>query len=515
MNKFISNLWADQSNRVLIILALVKVVVHLLTSSNYSIFRDEFYYIAASKRLDFGYVDFPPFIALLTAFIRATLGESQIALRLFPALAGAAQIILTGLMARRLGANRFGQTIAALAVLVAPQYLGANALLSMDSFDILFWCIALFVLLVLFQTDNPKLWLVFGLVAGIGLTIKVTMLYLAFAMVLALLFTPYRKYFRSLYLYVGGVIAVTFLIPYIIWNANNGWPTIEFWGNYSNKVAPISPLGFLLQQVVMMQPVSLLLWLSGLVYCFSRQGKDQRPFGWMYVILLLIFIIQNAKNYFLAPFYPILFATGVFGIEQFARLKYWNWLGWVRRNYMEILVIAGIFVSPMAIPILPLDWHLKYLHIMGFSNPSSETHEIGIFPQHFADRFGWEELAALVSKIYTSLPENDRANACVYTENYGEAGSLEFYANQYDLPPVISEHNNYFLWGYGRCTGEVVIYVGDPDMQILQEIFADISKMGETNCDYCMPYENHLPIYILKNLNLSMDELWLTVKKFD
>src|SRR5512141_570135 len=155
MKRFLDTLRSDKSLQVLLALAVLKFLIHLLTSQQYGYFRDEFYYIAASKRLAFGYVDFPPFIALLTRLVRATLGESLLALHLFPALAGAALVFLTGWMARELGASRFGQALAALAILIAPQALGVNSILSMDSFDILFWGLAIYVLILIFKYDNP------------------------------------------------------------------------------------------------------------------------------------------------------------------------------------------------------------------------------------------------------------------------------------------------------------------------------------------------------------------------
>ncbi len=316
----------DPALAMLVALAVIKLVIHLLTSSTYGYFRDEFYYIAASKHLAFGYVDFPAFIALLTALVRLTLGDSLVALHFFPALAGAAVILLTGLMARQLGADPFGQVLAALAALVAPQYLGVNALLTMDSFDLLVWAAALYVLILILKYDRPKLWLVFGLVLGIGLTIKVTPLYFGFALVVGFALTSYRKYFRSPYLYLGGLIALAFLLPYVIWNAVNGWPTIEFWRNYGSKVFQASPLVFLLQQIVIMHPISLPLWLSGLVFLFMQKGKQYRPFGWMYLVLFLIFMLQHAKNYFLAPFYPLLFASGTIAMQQFASSRGLHWL---------------------------------------------------------------------------------------------------------------------------------------------------------------------------------------------
>jgi 4-amino-4-deoxy-L-arabinose transferase-like glycosyltransferase len=225
------------------LLALVKLLVHLLTAGNYGYFRDELYYIAASERLDLGYVDFPPFVALATALARATLGDSLLALGLLPALAGAAVVVLAGLMARELGGGRFAQGIAALAVLVAPNFLVFGTFLSMDAFDQLFWVSATYVLLLILKRNEPRLWLLFGLFAGLGLLTKLTMLSFGFAVLVALLLTPARRHLFSPWPWISGAIAIAFLAPYVYWNATNGWPTPEFWGEYGGKVDEASPCG--------------------------------------------------------------------------------------------------------------------------------------------------------------------------------------------------------------------------------------------------------------------------------
>ncbi len=495
-------------------LAVLKLVIHLLTSSNYGYFRDEFYYIAASQHLAFGYVDFPPFIAVLTAFVRLTLGDSLLALHFFPALAGAGVILLTGLMARQLGADPFGQVLAALAVLIAPQYLGMNALLTMDSFDLLVWAAALYLLILIFKDDRPKLWLVFGLVLGVGLTIKVTPLYFGLALVIGLALTPYRKYFRSPYLYLGGSIALVFLLPYGIWNAANGWPTIEFWRNYGNKVFQASPLVFLLQQILIMHPFTLPLWLSGLVYLFTPKGKQYRPFGWMYLVLFLLFMLQHAKNYFLAPFYPVVFACGTIAMQQFASSRGWRWLGWLRAHYVPFLVLGGILFAPLTIPMLPVNALVTYVQALGGTNVKSEKSDTGLLPQNFADRFGWEELAARMSEVYRSLPAEDQARTCIVTSNYGEAGALQFYSSKYDLPPIISGHNNYYLWGPGNCTGEVILYLGDANIDDLKQGFVEVKQVAVTQCEYCMPYENNLPIFLCRGIRIPIEQTWPQTKVF-
>jgi 4-amino-4-deoxy-L-arabinose transferase-like glycosyltransferase len=517
VKRLFRTLFSPKENLALTIivgLAVLKLVIHLLTSSNYGYFRDEFYYIAASKHLAFGYVDFPPFIALLTAFVRFTLGDSLLALHFFPALAGAGVIVLTGLMARQLGAGPFGQLLAALAVLVAPVYLGTNALLTMDSFDQLVWAAALHVLILLLKYDRPKLWLVFGLVMGIGLTIKVTPLYFGLALVIGLALTPYRKCFRSPYLYLGGLIALAFLLPYVIWNAANGWPTLEFWRNYGSKVFQASPLVFLLQQVVIMHPISLPLWLSGLVFLFTQKGKQYRLFGWMYLMLLLIFMLQNAKNYFLAPFYPVLFASGTVAMQQFASSRGWHWLGWLRANFVPFLVVGGILLAPLTIPMLPVNVLVAYVRVTNGTSVKSENTDTGILPQNFADRFGWEELAVTMSDVYHSLPAEDQAKACIFTSNYGEAGALQFYSSKYDLPPVISGHNNYYLWGPGNCTGEVLIYLGQTNIDDLKQGFADAQQVAINKCQYCMPFENDLPIFLCRGIKVPVEQTWPETKFF-
>ena len=501
----------DISISVLLALSGIKLLVHLLTSQQYGYFRDELYYIAASKRLDFGYVDFPPLIALITRLVRGTLGESLFALHLLPALSGAVLVFLTGWMARQLGAGPFGQGLAALATLVAPQFLGVNTILSMDSFDILFWGLALYILILIFKEERPKTWLWFGLVVGLGLTNKVTLLYFSLAMVIGLALSTQRKHFRSLWLYIGGAIAVAFLIPYLIWNAMHGWPTVEFWAAYGNKVYQASPLEFLLQQILIMHPLTLPLWAMGLVYFFSKRGAPYRPFGWMYVVLFLIFMLQHAKNYFLAPIYPVLFAAGAVFFDQFAATSR---RAWWKPAYVILLVISGIVIAPLAIPVLPVQATVRYVQSFSGTNVQSEKFDTGVLPQHFADRFGWEEMASAAAKVYHSLSAEDQANACIFAGNYGEAGALEFYGPRFGLPHVISGHNNYYIWGPDGCSGETVILIDAGNLEDLRQVFSDVQEVSRTRCEYCMPYENDRPIYVAHGLKSPLEQLWPGVKSF-
>ena len=381
--------WSPKSeNALLAYLAIAKLLVHLLTNGNYGYFRDEFYYIAASERLDLGYLEFPPFVAFVTAFSRLMLGDSPVALRLFPSLAGALVVVLSGLMARSLGGGRFAQGLAALATLVAPSFIVMGTFLSMDAFDQLFWVSAAYVLLLILKRDQPSLWLLFGLIAGLGLLTKLSMLSFGFGVFVALLLTQSRRHLLTPWPWLGGAIGIAFLLPYVFWQIEHGWPTLEFWENYGGKVDPASPLEFLVEQIVTMHPLTLPIWIMGLYYyLFSSAGRPYRSLGWIYVVLFVLFVIQNAKFYFLAPAYPMLFAAGALTIERFVQRRGW---GWIRPAYAATLVVGGMVVAPLvAVPALPVETLAKITGgAGGDAGVEVETREVGELPQQFADRFG-------------------------------------------------------------------------------------------------------------------------------
>jgi hypothetical protein len=182
--------------------------------------------------------------------------------------------------------------------------------------------------------------------------------------------------------------------------------------------------------------------------------------------------------------------------------------------YVILLIIGGIVIAPLAFPLLPLQETIGYVRSTAGTEVRTENFDTGILPQHFADRFGWEEMAASAAKVYHSLPAGEQASACIFTGNYGEAGALEFYGPRYGLPHVISGHNNYYIWGPDGCSGKTVILIGAGDLEDLRQVFSDVQEAGQTACEYCMPYENHLPIYVAHGLNAPLEELWPGVKNF-
>jgi len=196
-------------------LSLAVLLAQFLVSSRYGYFRDELYYFACGEHLDWGYVDQPPFVALMAAITRGVLGDSLLAVRFFPALCAGLTVLLTGLTARELGGKRFAQALAAIVVMIGPVYLSIGHFFSMNCFDYVFWILAIYMVVRILKEDRPKLWLLFGLVAGAGLMNKYSMGFLGLGLVVGLVLTSSRRHLLSRWIWLGGALAFVIFLPHI------------------------------------------------------------------------------------------------------------------------------------------------------------------------------------------------------------------------------------------------------------------------------------------------------------
>ena len=502
----------SNSTTLLISVALLKLFLHLITNnrlSGYGYFRDEFYYLVCAERLDLGYVDHPPLAPFLLSINRWLLGDSIFALRLLPAVAGAATVFLTGLMARQLGGGRFAQALAALALTIAPVHLVIDGFFSPNAFEVLLWTVSAYILLLLLKQDNPRLWLWIGVVVGIGLQMKHTMALFGLGMLLGLLLTSARRYLRSKWLWLGGAIAFLIFLPNLIWQIQHDWPSLEFYAHANLvKNVPTPPGELILTQILVMNPLTLPIWLAGLYFLLlAADGKPYRMLGWVYLVILLILIVgQSSRPDRLAGAYPMLLAPGALIIERT--------LGQRRALAVAVtstLVLGGVATLPISIPVLPPETTARYAGMMGVT-VQIERGKTASLPQYFADRLGWEEMVATVAEVYRGLPPDEQAKVTILAENYGQAGAVDFLGRELGLPRAISGHNNYFLWGPGGASGEVVISIGLSEGD-LREFFEDVTRAATIRCDYCL--EQKTPVYVARRLRFPIQEVWPQVKHYD
>jgi 4-amino-4-deoxy-L-arabinose transferase-like glycosyltransferase len=490
--------------------AAVHFVLHLVTNGRYGVFRDEFYYLACADHLDWGYVDHPPLSIVLLWAQRALLGESVWAIRLLPALAGVAVILLAARLARELGGGRFAEGLAALAVAIVPQYLVITGFYSMNAFDVLFWAGAALVVARIVNTGDTRLWLVLGALLGLGLQNKISVLFFGFGLAVALVLTPLRSHLLRPQLWLGGLLAAALFLPHLLWQVAHDWPTLEFIRNAKlYKITPFSPLQFFGAQFGEIHPWNAPLWLGGLLWLLAgREGRKFRVFGIVYVVAFVTMSLQNSKPYYLGPAYPMLLAAGAVAFEGLSRTR-----TYLRPVLVCVLVVGGLLIAPLVVPLLPVERLIAYQRALGAAPVAAERTDMGPLQQHFADRFGWEEMTAAVAKVYQGLPENEKAAALIVTSNYGEAGALRYFGPRHGLPAAVSQHNNYFLWGPGQTHADVVITVG-MDVEDVTDTFESVTVAGRLESPYAMPFETRSPILVCRGLKIPLAEAWARGKKF-
>ncbi len=504
------------------VFASVKVAIEVLGNLvsqhvGYGIFRDEMYYLICGQRLAFGYVDQPPLVALQARLAQMLFGIDHMwSLRLFAALAGGAKIVLTGLLARALGGGRAAAALAMFAVLTAPVYLSIDSFLSMNAFEPVFWMTAMLALveIVRHSGDDSRTgpirnwWIVLGVSAGLGLENKATLVFYLVSLLLALLFTPARRVLLSRECVLGIAILVLLALPNLIWQAMHHFPTWEWLQavQRSDKDIKLPPLKLFLSQIVMLGPLHSLLWLTGAGWLLlAKEARAWRFAGLAYVIFLAYMMRMHAKDYYLAPAYPILFAAGAVAWSRWAaRHRVVRGMVW---SYAALLLIGTCFALPYALPVLSPQRFLAYERWVGFHPADMETHDPTLLPQFYADRFGWTELLAKVSAIYQALPPEQRARTGIFAGNYGEASAINLYGPRLGLPVAISGHQAYWLWGPHGYTGDDIILVTQATPPELKEYYETCTLMAVRTEPLAMPWERG-PIFLCHGAKFPFTTHW-------
>jgi len=496
---------------IVVMIAGAQFALLMATHGTYGYFRDEFYYMTCADNLDWGYVDHPPFSILLLAAVRAVFGSSIHVIRLLSSLSGAFLVIMTAYLARLLGGKRFAIILSALISALSPTVLAFSGFYSMNAFDFLFWAGGYITFVSIIKDPRPFNWSLLGILMGLGLQNKLSMAVFGASMILAIATTSHRKLIIEKNAFYAGLIALFLFLPHLIWQHANGWPTVEFIANAKMyKIAESSPGQFLVNQLLLANPLVAPLLILGLFQLLrNHRGRYSRPLGLIFAFAFAILILQRSKAYYLAPAYTALFAGAGCAVEKWGRGN----LKWLKPLVVILVILSGCISIPMTVPVLSPEDLITFETRIGLRPPVEERSGRTELAQHFADRFGWENMTATCARVYAELPENQRTACRIVTSNYGEAGAISFFGKEYDLPPVISGHNNYYLWGYGDGEIETIVAVG---FQIadLAGLFESVEQRATIRSPYAMPYETDIPVYVCRDPLISVTELWYKLRIF-
>lgn len=492
--------------RLLILLALARLVIHSITNGQYGFHRDELAVLDDARNLAWGYVAYPPVTPLIARAALELFGPSLIGVRFFSALAQCAAMVLAGMMTRELGGGRSAQVIAALAVAIAPISLIQGALFQYVSFDYLWWVLIAYLTIRLRKSENPRWWLGIGLVIGVGMMTKYTVAFFAAGLAGGVLLTGARRDLASLWLWGGAALSLLIFAPNLLWQAQNDFISLDFLSSIRARDIAIGRTdGYLIEQfLVSANPVSIPLWVAGLYYLFFQpSGARYRMLGWMYVIPFGLFLIAQGRSYYLAPAYPMLIAAGAVLWEKWlsglslARARVARGAAWG-----ALAVGAAIYV-PVMLPIAPIQSDLWKF--------TSRMHD------NFVEQIGWPDLVETVADIYFALPIDERSRTAVLTGNYGEAGAINLYGPAHGLPRAISGVNSYWLRGYGGSAPETLIVLGY-SRESAERFFASCEPVGRVTNRYGVENQEtrfHPDIFICRGPRQPWPALWRTLRSFN
>jgi hypothetical protein len=486
-------------------------VFHLAANPHYGFFRDELYFIVCGFHPAWGYVDQPPLVPLAAAATQL-FGHSLLLLRAVPALLAGASVVAACALAVELGGGAFAEVLTAIVVALTPVLDAFGQKVGTDEANPLLWTLAALAVLRVVRGADPRWWLLAGAAAGIAFETKYSTLFFVVALVVGLLVTPERRALRTPWFGAAVALFVVLALPNALWQWREGFPMLELLrAGQSGKNVLVGPVAYLVQEVLITGVFLALVWIAGLVWL--ARDRSARFLAVTWVVLIGMMIVLHGKHYYPAAIYPIPIAAGAVAIEAWTRRA-----AIARVAITAVALVVGVLFAPLTLPVLPesdavaySDAFMRALHVSR-GTLATEHQRPSLLSQDFADMHGWPRLAATVERVAATLSPADRARAVIVAQNYGEASAIVFFGR--DLPPVISGHNQYWLWGTHGRSGDVLIDVGG-DCGAREHLFAHAQRAATFDDPWAVSYERDLPIMLCRGIRVPLATLWPRIRNYE
>jgi len=488
-------------------LGFITFILHLWVNGSYGYFRDELYFIVCGRHPAWGYTDQPPLIPLIAAASDAAF-HSLRGLRLVPALAAAATVALAASAVRMLGGRLYARWLAGLVVLASGTLPFWGVVLETDTLQPLAWLAIAICIIKAKQHDDLRWWLAAGAIGGVAFLAKYTVAAYLASIALGLLATPQRRLLALWPPWAAVLIALGIAAPNLLWQAANGWPFVAHTAELGRvRNIPFSPLSFLAQEILALGPASAPVWLVGLAaFAFWRRFAPHRWVAVSWVLLIAAAVVGHARPYYLAPAYPLLTAGGAVALDA--------WLPRLAKPaFVAFVLAAGALTAPFVMPVMPVESYIALQQWIGVRPSTGERVTLGVLPVYYADMFGWPELAEIVGKAYQALPPEDRVRAVFFGRNYGEAAAVDFFGAPWGLPPAISAHENYFMWGPRGHDGSVMLIFGGSRDDLLEQ-FRSVEPVGRLDNPLGLPEESGQTLWLCRDRYEPLPKAWPRLRRY-
>lgn len=480
---------------VIIALSLIKLIIQCIGNRNYGFHRDELLHLSVSEHMDWGFMEFPPFIGAIGKLSYWLFDYSLLGVRLFPTLAGVAILVICCLIAKELGGKSKAVLLAGVCILAFLPFYRNHTLFQPVAFDQLFWVLGFYFTIKFINSQDKNHLILVGVTLGLGLLNKYTILVWAFGLFIGLLFYDKGRLFKNKWLYISGLISLLIFSPNILWQIQNDFPIFKhFRALKESQLDEINPLAFGLEQLNF--PFTLAVSVIGLVALFlDKELNKYRSIGVASIVIFSTMWLLNAKAYYVFALYPVLFASGAVKLEKLLT-------NWPRSFYFVTFIVLAptLYFIPEATPLLSIEKFVPYKNLEEKDGRVELTSD-------YADMFGWEEQVKLVDSVYQSLSKDEKENCVLWAENYGEAGALKILGKKYNLPNPISRHGSFWSWGYSNKDAQVWISLGNEKPSV-QRVFHDIELIQIITHKYAVGEENGIPLYLCRNPKVDIEQWW-------
>ncbi len=394
---------------------------------------------------------------------------------------------------------------------IAPNFLAMSTYYSMNAIEQLLWASAIYCLIRLIRSDEPRWWIAFGAIAGVALLNKLGTGVFGLAVGLGLLATRHRRHLLSRWPYLGGSLACLIFLPHLVWQIRHDWPFLEFVRSTREWMPPIPPIDFLSNQILTHHPLTFPLWLAGVFYLLlAPRMRPYRMLGVVFVVVFAIFMLQESKDYYVTPVYPVALAAGALALERGLRARRWG--RWARPAVVAILLLGGAGLAPGAMPILSPPALVRYVQALGIAPPAYIAKDSTPIPQHLADRFGWHEMVRVVAGVYHSLPPEERKHARILCGDWSQAGAVDYFGGRYGLPAAVSPRHSYWFWGPGDGPVGSFVVIGLGEREELLGYFEQVEHRARFVAPYAV--ENGQPVFVTRGLKRDLDQVWRELRRF-
>jgi hypothetical protein len=499
-------------------LAVANIIFHLILPE-YGYHRDEMYYVAIADGFSFSNLDMPPVAPLYLKLFLSVFGHSIKVVHFAASACGALVIVFGCLIAKEFGGKRYAMVLTGISLLFSGLVI-FGSLYTYDDVSFVLWAAVLYLIVKMINGSDQRLWLLAGLLLGIGMLTKLTILFLGLAIFVSLWLVPERGWYRHPWIWLGAAIALLSSLPYVLWQGSHGWYFLSYATSYAGRTTHESPvLDFLWSQLLPNNLALMPIWVVGLgMLLFSRQWVRYRFFGLTYLVVCATLFYLGGQFYFMIPVYCVLAAAGSVSIEHwFGRGSNPDRPRVAAKIALPVTyVLLSLPALPFFVPVLPVDLLSGYVRPFGVNaGVKTQDREFRDLPQHMADRFGWEEMARAVAGVYHQVHNGSPDSVGIMTGNWGEASALHVYRKEFGLTEPVTGDGWFYFEGLQRhAFRRSYVAIGVSRSRLLS-VFEHVEQKGVFRNVHCMPDENDNPIYYCTGPRVNLRKYWTVMQRMD